>query len=313
MSRWQLRHVPFKFQLSDLTLFSLPVRLQVRAERLTDETAPATSLSPPVDELLSGSQGFVVRGLPLQQEVRVLTRSGDFFCYVPSQYQHCYIDLRQSFDDYQKKFSSKTRSTINRKVRKYAEHCGGTIPWKSYKGASEMREFFRLARIVSKSTYQERLLDAGLPDSEEFIRGAEALAAEDRVRAWLLFDGERPVSYLYCPVTEGVLNYSYLGYDPQYMDKSVGLVLQWLAVQQLFNEGRFRYFDFTEGQSDHKRLFSTHQRHCGNVFMLRRSARNAAIIYGHLATDRCSRWLGETLDRFGVKAKVKRMLRFGRA
>jgi CelD/BcsL family acetyltransferase involved in cellulose biosynthesis len=175
---------------------------------------------------------------------------------------------------------------------------------------ADMREFFRQARVVSKSSYQERLLDAGLPDSEEFIRGAEALASEDRLRAYLLFDGERPVAYLYCPITDGVLSYSYLGYDPSYMDKSVGLVLQWLAVQELFSEARFRYFDFTEGQSDHKRLFSTHQRHCGNVFIVRRSLRNAAIIYGHLATDRFSRWLGETLERFGVKAKI---MRFGRS
>jgi CelD/BcsL family acetyltransferase involved in cellulose biosynthesis len=313
MSRWELRAVPFNFQLSDLTLFSLPVPLQVRAERLVDETAPASALTPPIDELIDGSEGFVVRGLPLQQEMQVLTRSGDFFCYIPSQYQHCYIDLCQSFDEYQKKFSSKTRSTINRKIRKYAEHCGGTIPWKSYKNAADMREFFRQARVVSKSSYQERLLDAGLPDSEEFIREAEALAGADRLRTYLLFDGERPVAYLYCPITDGVLSYSYLGYDPEYMDKSVGLVLQWLAVQELFSEGRFRYFDFTEGQSDHKRLFSTHQRQCGNVFMVRRSLRNGAIIYSHMATDRFSRWLGETLERLGVKAKIKRALRFGRS
>jgi CelD/BcsL family acetyltransferase involved in cellulose biosynthesis len=313
MSRWELRLVPFKYQLGDLTLFSLPLPLQVRVDRLVEETAPAFALAPPVDELITGSEGFVVRGLPLQREMRMLTSTGGFFCYVPSQYQHCYIDLRQSFDEYQRKFSSKTRWTINRKVRKYAEHCGGAIPWKSYKSAGDMRDFFRQARVVSKASYQERLLDDGLPDTEEFMGEAEALASEDRVRAFLLFDGELPVAYLYCPVTDGVLSYSHLGYDPQYMEKSVGIVLQWLAVQELFEEGIFRYFDFTEGQSDHKRLFSTHQRHCGNVFMVRRSLRNAAIIYGHLATDRLSHWLGETLERLGVKAKVKRVLRFGRS
>jgi hypothetical protein len=312
MSRWTLRAVPFKFQLSDLTLFSLAVPLQVRAESLADATPPATSLAPPVEELMKGSEGFVVRGLPLQEEARVLTRTGDFFCYVPSQYQHCYIDLSQSFEDYQKKFSSKTRSTINRKIKKYAEYSGGTIRWKSYKSPDEVREFFGLARAVSKSSYQERLLDSGLPNSEEFVRGAVAIAGEDRIRAYLLFDGERPVSYLYCPVTDGILSYAYLGYDPEYMDKSVGMVLQWLALQELFGERCYRYFDFTEGQSDHKRLFSTHQRLCGNVFMLRRSLRNGVIIYSHLAMDRFSRWLGETLDRFGIKAKIKRALRFGR-
>lgn len=311
MTPWQLRQVPFKFQLSDLTLFSLSLPLQVRNERLIDDTAPVTTLHPPVDELLTGSQGFVVRGLPLQEKARTLTRTGDFFCYVPSQYKHCYIDLRQTFREYQAKFSSKTRSTINRKIKKYGEHCDGHIPWKSYKTASEMREFFNLASNVSRSSYQQRLLNAGLPESEEFISEAETMACQDRVRAYLLFDGERPVSYLYCPVTEGVLSYSYVGYDPEYMDKSVGLVLQWLAVQALFAESRFLYFDFTEGQSDHKRLFSTHQRLCGNVFFVRRSLGNGAIVYIHMVMNLLSVWLGKTLDRLGVKAKVKRLLRFG--
>jgi hypothetical protein len=47
--------------------------------------------------------------------------------------------------------------------------------------------------------------------------------------------------------------------------------------------------------------------------MLRRSVRNGAIIYGQMATDRLSRWLGDTLERFGVKTSIKRLLRSRRA
>jgi len=312
MNRWQCRPVPFKFQLGDWTLFSVSIPLQVRAVRVVDQMPPVTAPTPPTDELMPGSQGFLIRGLPIAAPLPVVSRVGDYFCYVPLQYQHCYIDLGQSFESYQKKFSSKTRSTINRKIRKYAEHCGGTIPWKTYKAPGEMRDFFRHARTVSKSTYQERLLDAGIPDSEEFIAQAESLAADQRLRAYILFDGDRPVSYLYCPVEEGVLIYAYLGYDPDYMQMSVGTVLQWLAVEQLFDEACFRYFDFTEGQSDHKRLFATHQQQCANVFLVKKSIFNMAVIYAHLAMDRFSKWLGAMLDRWGVKARIKRFLRFAR-
>ena len=310
MNSWQCRPVTLKFQLSDWTLFGVSLPLQVREERLIDETPSVKTPTPPIDELLEGSQGFLIRGLPVTEQFLPISRTGNYICYVPLQYQHCYIDLGLSFEGYQKKFSSKTRSTINRKVRKYSEHCGGTIPWKTYKMPDEMREFCRLARRVSKTTYQERLLDAGIPDSEDFIREAESLAAEQRVRAYILFDGERPVSYLYCPVFDGVLIYSYLGYDPDYMHMSVGTVLQWLAVEGLFNEDRFRYFDFTEGQSDHKRLFATHQRQCANVFMVKRSVRNMVVIDSHLLLDRFSKFLGIILDRMGMKARIKRFLRF---
>jgi CelD/BcsL family acetyltransferase involved in cellulose biosynthesis len=312
MNHWQQRAVPFKFQLSDWTLFSVSLPLHVRAEKLVDQTAPVAIPQPPADVLTEDSQGFLIRGLPIAAELPRISHVGNYLCYAPLQYQHCYIDLGLTFENYQKKFSSKTRSTINRKIKKYAEHCGGSISWKTYQTPDEMREFFRLARAVSKLTYQERLLDSGIPDTEEFIREAESLAATQCVRAYLLFHGERPVSYLYCPVQDGVLIYAYLGYDPDYMQMSVGTVLQWLAVEQIFKEDRFRYFDFTEGQSEHKRFFATHQQQCANVFLVKKTLRNYAVIYSHLFMDRFSTWLGATLDRWGVKAKVRRFLRSAR-
>ena len=312
MNHWQQRAVPFKFQLSDWTLFSVSLPLQVRAEKLVDQTAPVAIPQPPAEVLAEGSQGFLIRGLPVAAKLPRISDVGNYLCYAPLQYQHCYIDLGLTFENYQKKFSSKTRSTINRKVKKYTEHCGGSIVWQTYQTPDEMRDFFRHARAVSKLTYQERLLDSGIPDSEEYIREAESLAATQSVRAYLLFHGERPVSYLYCPVQEGVMIYAYLGYDPDYMQLSVGTVLQWLAVEQIFKEGRFRYFDFTEGQSEHKRFFATHQQPCANVFLIKKTWRNYAVIYSHLSMDRFSTWLGVTLERWGVKAKVRRFLRSAR-
>lgn len=312
MNCWQYRPIPFKFQLSYLTLFSRSIRLQTRTERLIDETTPVAVPTPPTEELIEGSQGFLIRGLPVTSNLPSISRAGEYLCYVPFQYQHCYIDFGLSFGDYQKKFSTKSRATIHRKIRKYAEHCGGAVRWKTYKTPAEMDEFFHLARTVSKSTYQERLLDAGLPDGEDFKQQAVSLAAQQRIRAYILFDGERPVSYLYCPVENEVLIYTYLGYDPDYAHLSVGTVLHWLVIEQLFGEEHFRYFDFTEGQSDHKRFFATHQRQCANVFLVKSTARNLALIYGHLFTDRCSYWLGKLLDRLGLKSKIKHFLRFAR-
>jgi hypothetical protein len=312
MNRWQFRHVPFNFQLGDFSLFKISLPLQVRSERLVDDTPPVRTPSAPEGELSAGSEGFVIRALPLAGPAPLVSRIGAYVCYVPQQYEHCYIDLSMGFERYQGKFSSKTRSTILRKVRKYAQSCGGAIAWKTYRTAGEMEEFFDMAISLSKTTYQDRLLDAGLPESAEFRQQAMQLARNDRVRAYILFKGERPVSYLFCPIDEGVLSYSYVGYDPAHMHLSVGTVLQWLAIEQLFGEAKFRYFDFTEGQSDHKRLFATDRRLCGNVFLLRHSLRHSALIHCHQSMDSLSRWLGITMERFGVKARVKRLLRFSR-
>ena len=133
MNSWDFREVPFKYQLSDWTILSVPLWLQCRSVAFLDELPSQESLVPPVDELIEGSQGFMIRSLPVTVGLPRLSQKGGYLCYVPLQYQHCYVDLTLTFDGYQKKFSSKTRSTINRKVKKYAEHCGGNIPWKVYK------------------------------------------------------------------------------------------------------------------------------------------------------------------------------------
>jgi CelD/BcsL family acetyltransferase involved in cellulose biosynthesis len=174
-----------------------------------------------------------------------------------------------------------------------------------------MLEFFQLARAVSKITYQERLLDEGLPDSEEFRHEMEWLAQQDQVRGFILFYQNKPVSYLYCPVKNGVLIYAFLGYDPGFMNFSVGTVLQWLALEHLFEERIFHFFDFTEGQSEHKKLFATHDVQCANVFFLRANIRNSLLLHTQRTVDHISNVIGAKLDQLGLKTKVKKIMRFG--
>ena len=297
------RDYALKYQLSDWTVFSATLPLQMASVKVAERRSPVRQPGPPAETLAAGSQGYLVRALPVAEALSPIVVVGDYLRYVQLQYRHCIIDFRSSFEDYQKKFSSKTRSTINRKVRKYAEHSGGTLSWKTYRTVEELREFLPLAREVAKKTYQEKLLDAGIPESEWFVRGMESLAAQDQVRAYILFDRERPVSYLYCPLDDGTLIYAYLGYDSDYMKLSVGTVLQWLAVEQMFGEGCFRYFDFTEGESDHKRLFATHEMLCANVLFLRNRLRNKALYTQPLANGELFGWLGDTLEKIGVKAE----------
>ena len=310
MSGAAVRRVALKFQLSDWTLASVAMRLQVVSVRLGEAEVAATPRLP-VAPLQAGSEGYLIRALPLQPAQPALRPVGSFLCYVMHQYNHCYIDMHQSFDDYKAKFSSKTRSTITRKVKKWAEFCGGEPTWRSFRTPGEMAQFHPLARTVSTRTYQERLLDAGLPEDSEFIAGMRHAAEQDRARGYILFKSDRPVSYLYCPIEEGTVVYAYLGYDPEYLKHSVGTVLQWLALEQLFAEARFRHFDFTEGESDHKRLFATHVVPSANVMFLRRTWRNRMLLAVHSGFNRAVAGLGAALSRWGLRARLRQWLRFG--
>lgn len=310
MSRWTLRQVPFKYQLSDWTLMSLSLRLQTTSIPL-GASSPAPEPAAPDHALEQGSQGFFVHAMPLAPGQPVFSRRGEFLCYIPLQYNHYYIDMEQDFEAYKARFSSKTRSTIARKLKRWAEHSGGSIRWKAYRTAEEMDDFFAMARSVSAQTYQERLLEAGLPNTTAFLAQMKQRAELDLARGFILFDADKAVSYLYCPVDDGVLIYAYLGYDPQYRKLSVGTVLQWLALESLFNEGQFRCFDFTEGQSEHKRLFATHSVPSANVIFARPTLFNRFVLLTHKGFAQFSSWLGATLDQWGLKSRIKQVLRFG--
>jgi len=305
--------VAFRFQLSDWTLFSIHRRLQVRAFGVGDSVTELDQLPP----LLPDTSGVMLRSLPVSTAsvgIRELELGGQrLLSYVLQCFPRYYIDMSQSFEDYKAKFSGKTRSTLGRKIRKFAELGGGQIRWERFTRADDLERFWQLARQVSIKTYQERLLDAGLPDDPAFFEQARRLADADNLRAFLLFDGERPVSYLFCPVREGIIEYAYLGYDPEYLRLSVGTVLQWLALESLFAEQRFHYFDFTEGESEHKRLFATGSVSCANIALLRPTLTNRLLAHSHHRFGRFTEALGGWLERHELKTRVKRWLRFGRA
>lgn len=200
---------------------------------------------------------------------------------------------------------------MRRKVKKFKVHCNGKMDWQRYQTPEEMRLFYKNARIVSEKSYQEKLLDSGLPNSATFKKKMLDLAHKGFVRGYLLYRDDQPVAYMYCPVDDGVLLYQYLGYDPQYFKWSVGSILHWYAFEDMFKEGCFSYFDFTEGQSDHKRRYSTGSLLCGNVFVFPKNLRCGFIIYSHAGMNWLSQTLGTMFVKMGLKQKIKKFIRFG--
>lgn len=308
----ETKPVAFRFQLSDWTLLSIRRRLQVRGFGLDQAAAGAADLP----ATAAGSDGLMLRSI-----ISTETRAGfdstalhgrPMLRYVMQCFPRHYIDMAQSFDAYKQKFSGKTLATLRRKVKKFTEHGNDRVRWERFTAADSMDRFWALARQVSAKTYQERLLDAGLPEDLAYLQQAKQLAMADNVRAFLLFDGERPVSYLFCPIREGIVEYAFLGYDPAYLRLSVGTVLQWFALESLFEEQRFRYFDFTEGESAHKRLFATCHLDCANIALLTPTLGHHLLVRLHLGFGRLTEALGRWLDGHNLKVKIRRWMRFGR-
>jgi hypothetical protein len=307
MPEWASREFELKFQLSDLVLFRRTFNILTHGCTLDEILAGRYPTRP--DALPPDCSGYLVRSAPGASPRYALTTAGEFLSYTLLSYSHCYIDLSGSFLDYQAKFSSKSRSTIRRKLKKFATHCGGQMSLRRYSFPFEMEEFYRHARSVSVHTYQERLWDLGLPEGQDFLARMTTAAERDEVRGYLLFHGRRPTAYLYCPVIGKTLLYANLGFDPAYAEWSVGTLLLWSSLESMFDEKRFAYLDFTEGDSSQKRMFSTHQIPCHNRLALRNTNRNSLLLHAHGRFETLAERAGRLLDRLGLKSTIKHLLR----
>ena len=190
-------------------------------------------------------------------------------CYVMNRYRRSVIEVAgKGFADFLlSTFSAKTRSTLRRKLRRFESHCGGTIDCRSYGRPEEISEFLTIATDLSAKTYQERLLQKGLPRSAAFTRNALERATRDCVRGYLLFAGPTPVAYMYCPIENGTMLYEHVGYDPDYRIFSVGTILLYLVLEQLFADRLVGMFDFTEGEGEHKEFWATKFLNCGDILL----------------------------------------------
>lgn len=267
--------LPLQFQVGARTLASVERRL-VRIGLSLDE-ALAREM-PMLPALGREDHGYLITSLPHSKMQAIIEGHPDMLALVRQSYVRRYADLSVSFDDYMATFSGKSRSTLRRKVRKFAKLSGGELDIRSYRSPAEISEFRALALDVSAKTYQEKLLDAGLPADAAYESAMLEAASCGEARGWLLFADRKPVSYLYAPAQGDTLIYAYLGYDPDWARHSPGTVLQIEAMREIIEEGRFAHFDFTEGDGQHKRQFATGGTACVDLLLLRKTAANRALM-----------------------------------
>lgn len=262
----------------------------------------------------SGGRRYILPSHPVSAPPARLRSIGPWLVYTPKTFPNYFVDLRHEggFEGYLQTFSSKTRSTLRRKLRRFAEASpGGELVLKVYRTPEEIAEFLPLASQLSARTYQTRLLDAGLPASEEFRDEAIRSAAQDGVRAFLLFLGDEAAAFVFCSCRKGVASYDYVGHDPALNALSPGTVLQYKLLEILFDDDSLRIFDFTEGEGEHKALFATARRLCAKSIAFPDEARVRTMLGLHRRVERLDELLDRTLERLALKRTLRRLIRRG--
>jgi Acetyltransferase (GNAT) domain len=305
-SRHATSIVPFSFRLGEWKLFDVRRPLVLID---CDPGVEGTPSLPNPSEVPTDADGLLIKGLKSPTQLCRDAGGRGWSVIRWRQYPRYLVDLTMTFDDYLARFSSKTRSTLKRKMRKLQGLAGGAIDWREYRTVAEIEAFLPLAWELSAGTYQARLLDAGLPRTAAFKAEALARAAHGAVRAHILNLNGRAVSYLFLPVDGARVVYAYLGYDSEFADLSPGTVLQLLAMESMFADPALELFDFTEGDGAHKRMFATSVVNCEDVLLVRPMALTGFVARAQIALERSQSLLASALDRIGAKAPLKRFLR----
>lgn len=297
--------VPLKFQVGARTLFALPRRLVRVACNLADVRAGRAPALPP---LPTDAHGYIVTSLPAEHAASVAAAAG-LLAVRRQSYTRYHVDLSMPFETWFAGLSGNARSGLKRKAKKLAAANGGTLDVERFAGPEGLERFHAEARALSAKTYQERLMDAGLPDTPAFRREMLARGAADTVRAWLLRVGGVPVAYLYCPAVGDTLIYNRLGHDPAWAEHSPGAVLQVEALRDLMGERRFAWFDFTEGEGRHKRQFASGGAPCVDLLLLRPTLVNRAALAALTRFDALMAWGKRAADRPALAGMARRLRR----
>ncbi|WP_353203143.1 GNAT family N-acetyltransferase [Sphingomonas sp.] len=298
--------LPLRFQIGARTIAAVQrqlVRVPLSLDMVLDGRLPTL---PPLER---SAHGYAITSLPLALGGAMAAAGAGMIAHARQRYTRHYADLTIGFDAYQAALSGNTRSGMKRKAKRVMEVSGGVLDIRRFRTADELNVFHDTARRISLRTYQERLLGGGLPDDPTFLASMYALAAAGAVRAWLLYVAGEPAAYLYCPIENGTVRYDHVGHDPAFNDLSPGGVLMLEAMRDLYAEPGLRWFDFTEGDGQHKRSFATHGAECLDLLLLRASLANRATLAALGAFDLSAAWGKRAVARWGLAGLAKTLRR----
>lgn len=262
-----------------------------------------------INLLPKGFRAVRLPSQPITAELPRISRRAAGICYVAVQGKRFFIDLGGSYENYLKKFSNKTRSTMRRKIRKLSETCGGSVGWKEFRYPMEMAEFRRLATEVSAKTYQHRQLRAGIDASPIYWAEIARCATADCIRGYILFNRETPIAYSLCRAFGDNLVSEILGFDPTYAAYSPGTALLHLMLQRLFGNNRFKRFDLGPGEYSYKENLATGSLDTADLYWFPWNVRNILLIGAHGGIEAAQDWLKSVLTFLGLKEALKKRVR----
>lgn len=232
---------------------------------------------------LPSEHALFLKSAPIHLARDATSIASSMLVYCFYHYDRSWVVTEGSFDSYLGSFSRTSRKGLKRRVKKLAELSSGRLDIRRYDRPDLMKAFYTDARTVSAKTFQEKLMDDGLPADGPFFENMVRMALDGQCFGSILFLEELPISYLYCERRSPGWLAAYGGFDPAYAGLSPGTVHLLSVLEESFNDQDTAFFDFGPGQSDYKKFFSTHDVPCNDILIVSKTWKNQLIVGAHRA------------------------------
>lgn len=225
-------------------------------------------------------------------------------------YQHRSARLGGSFDAYLAQLGAKTRADLRSTRKKFIAHVKQDYRTRCFHAPDELEDFVTDAMAVSRKTYQVRQLDAGLQDHDALVRRYQATAALGWFRSYILYAQGVPIAFQVGHLYRGRYHAQEIGYDPEWARQHVGIFLHTEVITDLAECGeKVEWFDFGIGDTQHKQRLSTETVKGGYFYLIPDTWRGNAVAAALRCSNAASSAVGAALDRLGMRARVRKLLR----
>lgn len=223
---------------------------------------------------------------------------------------HLFHVFRESYEVFFQEKTSKYKNQLRKKEKIFLAKFGSSYLLKEYRKVDDIQQFFDIASIINKKTYQNKLFGETVDNTPETIRSYSMLAYQGTFRSFILWHNEIPLCFILgFQGKDGKFLHQKTGFDPEWREYSPGIYCNILMLKRLYDIDRPVLLDFGSGDADYKRLFSNKSGMSTSPVLIPRSVENYFRYLIYTVSVTCNEMLVDILEKFGVKDTIKRLLR----
>lgn len=167
---------------------------------------------------------------------------------------HWTSNIPESLDIFLEGRSNKTRATWRKQDRLLTEKYGDAVRIRHFREPSEAEELFRDIETVASKSYQRRL-GVGFMNTPMNRALIELGLRKGWHHCWMLYIGDRPISFWNGTAYAGTFFIGTPGFDPDFGKDSVGRITMFRMLQDICADPAIFCLDYGQGDAEYKSSF----------------------------------------------------------